>query len=161
MSDFTFQNLDELEPLAERVLPKTVSYWSMASTILPETSPARLMPSCCGNIMFFGRLPFSRPQFDRTPGLLGLPQANTAALMQVFGYYASGSETEATLRDNRAVFSRYRLMPRMMVDVSNLDTTCTLLGTRHCTCRTCLPFPSARPPETSADLFSLRLSKAA
>lgn len=63
--------------------------------------------------------------------------------MQVFGYYASGSETEATLRDNRAVFSRYRLMPRMMVDVSNMDTTCTLLGTRHnaMTCMTCLPFP--------------------
>lgn len=48
--------------------------------------------------------------------------------MQVFGYYASGSETESTLRDNRAVFSRYRLMPRMMVDVSNVDTTLTLLG---------------------------------
>ncbi|EIE24931.1 glycolate oxidase [Coccomyxa subellipsoidea C-169] len=69
MSELFFQNLDELEPLAEQVLPKTV-----------------------------------------------------------FGYYASGSETESTLRDNRAVFSRYRLMPRMMVDVSNVDTTCTLLG---------------------------------
>lgn len=50
------------------------------------------------------------------------------AAAQVFGYYASGSETESTLRDNRTVYSRYRLMPRMMVDVSNVDTTCTLLG---------------------------------
>lgn len=64
---------------------------------------------------------------------------HTCVHLQVFGYYASGSETEATLRDNRAVFSRYRLMPRMMVDVSNVDTTCTLLGMRHSTCTTCLP----------------------
>jgi len=48
---------------------------------------------------------------------------------QVFGYYASGSESESTLRDNRAVFGRHRLMPRMMVDVSNIDTSCNLLGT--------------------------------
>lgn len=57
-----------------------------------------------------------------------------SAHKQVFGYYASGSESESTLRDNRAAFSRYRLIPRMMVDVSNVDTTCTLLGehTHHC-----------------------------
>lgn len=47
---------------------------------------------------------------------------------QVFGYYRSGSETESTLLDNRAAYSRYKLMPRLMVDVSNIDTTCTLLG---------------------------------
>lgn len=47
---------------------------------------------------------------------------------QVFDYYRGGSETESTVHDNRAAFSRYRLMPRLMVDVSNIDTTCTLLG---------------------------------
>lgn len=50
------------------------------------------------------------------------------AITQVFGYYVSGSESEGTLRDNRAAYGRFRLMPRMMVDVSRIDTSCTLLG---------------------------------
>ena len=48
--------------------------------------------------------------------------------MQAFGYYASGSESESALRDNEASFKRYRLVPRLMVDVSKVDTTVTLLG---------------------------------
>ena len=50
--------------------------------------------------------------------------------MQAFGYYASGSESESTLRDNETSFKRYRLVPRLMVDVSKVDTTVTLLGGR-------------------------------
>ncbi|KAK9814510.1 hypothetical protein WJX72_007115 [[Myrmecia] bisecta] len=48
----------------------------------------------------------------------------------VYGYYASGADTESTVRDNRAAFARYRLLPRMMVDVSHLDPSCKLLGKR-------------------------------
>ena len=66
----------------------------------------------------------------------------TMRCMQAFGYYASGSESESTLRDNEASFKRYRLVPRLMVDVSKVDTTVTLLGgtplaepaTRSCCC---------------------------
>lgn len=46
----------------------------------------------------------------------------------VWGYYSSGAETESTLRDNRAAFERLRIMPRIMVDVRRIDTSCTLLG---------------------------------
>ena len=46
----------------------------------------------------------------------------------VYGYYAGGAETESTLRDNRAVYSRYRLMPRIMVNVSKVSLGMTLLG---------------------------------
>ena len=46
----------------------------------------------------------------------------------VYGYYAGGAETESTLRDNRAVYSRYRLMPRIMVNVSKVSLGLTLLG---------------------------------
>ena len=46
----------------------------------------------------------------------------------VYGYYAGGAETESTLRDNRAVYSRYRLMPRIMVNVSKVSLSMTLLG---------------------------------
>lgn len=45
-----------------------------------------------------------------------------------YGYYASGAEEERTLRDNEAAFARWRLLPRVLVDVSRVDTSCTLLG---------------------------------
>ena len=48
--------------------------------------------------------------------------------MQVYDYYAGGADTESTVRDNRAVFGRYRLLPRYMVDVSHCDLTYHLLG---------------------------------
>lgn len=47
---------------------------------------------------------------------------------QIFGYYSSGADAEHTLRDNLAAYTRYKLMPRYMVDVSNVDTSTTLLG---------------------------------
>jgi 4-hydroxymandelate oxidase len=43
-------------------------------------------------------------------------------------YYASGSWDEITLRDNRAAFERYKLRPRMLVDVSQRDLSTTILG---------------------------------
>ncbi|KAL0018747.1 hypothetical protein WJX79_008357 [Trebouxia sp. C0005] len=46
----------------------------------------------------------------------------------VYDYYAGGADTESTVRDNRAVYARYRLLPRYMVDVSHCDMTYTLLG---------------------------------
>ncbi|MEO7002437.1 MAG: alpha-hydroxy acid oxidase, partial [Ktedonobacterales bacterium] len=44
-------------------------------------------------------------------------------------YYRSGSDDEVTLRANRAAFERWRLRPRMLVDVSVCDTATTVLGT--------------------------------
>jgi 4-hydroxymandelate oxidase len=43
-------------------------------------------------------------------------------------YYASGAWDEITLRDNRAAFERYKLYPRMLVDVSQRNLSTTLLG---------------------------------
>ena len=43
-------------------------------------------------------------------------------------YYASGSWDEITLRDNRAAFERYKLRPRMLVDVSQRDLSTKILG---------------------------------
>ncbi|MFB2918337.1 alpha-hydroxy acid oxidase [Aerosakkonema funiforme] len=43
-------------------------------------------------------------------------------------YYASGAWDEITLRDNRAAFERYKLRPRMLVDVSQRDLSTTVLG---------------------------------
>jgi isopentenyl diphosphate isomerase/L-lactate dehydrogenase-like FMN-dependent dehydrogenase len=46
-----------------------------------------------------------------------------------FGYFAGGSDDEVTLRDNVAAFRRWRLRPRMLVDVSAAAIETTVLGT--------------------------------
>lgn len=43
-------------------------------------------------------------------------------------YYAGGSGDELTVRGNRDAFSRYRLRPRMLIDVSRRDLRVSILG---------------------------------
>jgi isopentenyl diphosphate isomerase/L-lactate dehydrogenase-like FMN-dependent dehydrogenase len=45
-----------------------------------------------------------------------------------WAYYSSGAWGEETLRDNRAAFERIWLRPRVLVDVSVIDTRTTVLG---------------------------------
>src|SRR4051795_7711292 len=44
-------------------------------------------------------------------------------------YFAGGSGDEVTLRDNLAAFERRRLRPRVLVDVREVSTATTVLGT--------------------------------
>lgn len=46
----------------------------------------------------------------------------------VFDFIDGGAEDEQTLRENRAAFERVRLMPRVLRDVSSVDTSATILG---------------------------------
>ncbi len=46
----------------------------------------------------------------------------------VFDFIDGGAEDESTLRENCAAFSRVRLAPKMLVDVSAVDTATTILG---------------------------------
>ena len=48
----------------------------------------------------------------------------------IHGYYASGANDMITLRENRAAFSRLRLMPKILVDVTHVNTETTILGDR-------------------------------
>jgi isopentenyl diphosphate isomerase/L-lactate dehydrogenase-like FMN-dependent dehydrogenase len=47
----------------------------------------------------------------------------------VHGYFAGGAGDERTLRDNVAAFTRRTLHPRVLVDVSEVTTATTVLGT--------------------------------
>ncbi|HEY8169426.1 MAG TPA: alpha-hydroxy acid oxidase [Candidatus Limnocylindrales bacterium] len=49
---------------------------------------------------------------------------------QAFAYYAGGSWDEVTLSDNQAAFRRRTLRPRVLTDVSNVDTSTTVLGAK-------------------------------
>jgi (S)-mandelate dehydrogenase len=46
----------------------------------------------------------------------------------VFDFFDGGAEDETTLRGNRAAFERVRLLPKVLVDVSAVDTQVNLLG---------------------------------
>jgi isopentenyl diphosphate isomerase/L-lactate dehydrogenase-like FMN-dependent dehydrogenase len=45
------------------------------------------------------------------------------------GYYAGGAGDERTLRENVAAYARHALRPRVLVDVSEVSTSTTVLGT--------------------------------
>src|SRR3954466_9482394 len=45
------------------------------------------------------------------------------------GYYAGGAGDERTLRENVAAYARHHLRPRVLVDVSDVSTATTVLGT--------------------------------
>jgi L-lactate dehydrogenase (cytochrome) len=62
------------------------------------------------------------------------------------GYLESGSEDEYTLRGNRAAFDRLELVPDMPRDVSQVDTSTTVLGHR-------VPLPFALSPVGAPRMF--------
>jgi isopentenyl diphosphate isomerase/L-lactate dehydrogenase-like FMN-dependent dehydrogenase len=47
-----------------------------------------------------------------------------------FGYFSGGADDERTLRDNVDAFERWKLRPRMLVDVSDASIETTALGAR-------------------------------
>jgi isopentenyl diphosphate isomerase/L-lactate dehydrogenase-like FMN-dependent dehydrogenase len=47
-----------------------------------------------------------------------------------YGYFAGGAGDEHTLRENAAAFTRWHLRPRVLVDVREVSTATTVLGTQ-------------------------------
>lgn len=45
-------------------------------------------------------------------------------------YYNSGACDEISLRDSRAAYARFQLLPNVLVDVSKIDTSIELFGAR-------------------------------
>ena len=56
--------------------------------------------------------------------------ARRAMAPEAFAYVAAGAGTEDTVAANRAAFARRRIVPRMLRDVSQRDTSVELLGRR-------------------------------
>jgi isopentenyl diphosphate isomerase/L-lactate dehydrogenase-like FMN-dependent dehydrogenase len=58
-------------------------------------------------------------------------EAAARSLMEpaIWDYYAGGSDDEVTVRGNREAWERWWLRPRVLVDVSKVDTSTTVLGT--------------------------------
>lgn len=67
------------------------------------------------------------------------PLAQEKLPQPIFDFIAGGAEDEVTLRANRAAFEAITFRPRVLVDVSNVDTSTTVLGQT-------LPFPVMLAP---------------
>ena len=74
------------------------------------------------NVLYAGPQPVNLAEYER--------YAEDTLPRNAFGYYASGANDMITLRENRAAFSRIRLMPRVLVDVSTINVATTVLGGR-------------------------------
>src|SRR5215217_8818919 len=64
-------------------------------------------------------------------------------------YLVGGSESETTMRRNRLAFDRYGFRPRILVDVSKIDTSTTFLGEK-------LRIPVLLAPIGSLEVFTLK-----
>eukprot|EP00058_Branchiostoma_floridae_P023209 XP_002608699.1 hypothetical protein BRAFLDRAFT_278411 [Branchiostoma floridae] len=74
--------------------------------------------SCCAS-----RVSFSRLEDFESLAQKRLPK-------DVWEYYSYPSCSGFTLQENKRAFQRYRLLPRVLRDVSSVDTTATVLGSR-------------------------------
>ena len=77
-----------------------------------------------------------------------------------WGYMATGSDGEETLRANPAGFSRYQLRVRRFVDVSRIDTSLTLFGQTFASPIVLCPVGSQRAFHPMASWPSARAAKA-
>jgi (S)-mandelate dehydrogenase len=71
----------------------------------------------------------SKPAFVRAFCIDDLRQLAKRRLPRaVFDLFDGGAEDEVTMRNNAAAFERVRFVPRVLVDVSRVDTRATILG---------------------------------
>jgi lactate 2-monooxygenase len=73
----------------------------------------------------------ARGVYPRVP--VSVERAEAAARKRMsaegYAYIAGGAGTEETIRENRAAFERWRIVPRMLRDVSTRDSSVEVLGT--------------------------------
>jgi len=77
---------------------------------------------------------YARGLVDETPrlplGFSGLEErAREVLSAEAFGYVAGGAGAERTMRANLRAFERWKIVPRMLRDVSARDLSCSVLGT--------------------------------
>jgi isopentenyl diphosphate isomerase/L-lactate dehydrogenase-like FMN-dependent dehydrogenase len=72
-----------------------------------------------------------RGVFPEFPFAVGELEARARAKLdpEAFGYVAGGAGAEGTMRANRAAFDHWRIVPRMLRDISSRDLRVTVLGT--------------------------------
>src|SRR5256885_13922055 len=76
-----------------------------------------------------------------------------------FGYMASGIDDEVTLRANREDFLKFQLRPRRLVDVSKVDMSVDILGTKYDSPIVLAPVGGQRSFHEDGELAGARAAK--
>ena len=77
-----------------------------------------------------------------------------------FGYMASGIDDEVTLRRNREDFLKFQLRPRRLVDVSKIDMSVEIFGTKYSSPIALAPVGGQRSFHDDAEAGVARAAKA-
>jgi isopentenyl diphosphate isomerase/L-lactate dehydrogenase-like FMN-dependent dehydrogenase len=77
-----------------------------------------------------------------------------------WGYLATGSDDDGTIRANREGFERWALRPRRLTDVSHIDASVSLYGTRYPTPIVMNPVGSQKAFHPDGEVASARAAKA-
>jgi (S)-mandelate dehydrogenase len=78
----------------------------------------------------------------------------------IFDFFDGGAEDEVTLRGNRAAFERVRLLPRVLVDVSGVETAAELFGKPSALPLAIAPTGGISAGRAAAELMLARAAKA-
>ncbi len=78
----------------------------------------------------------------------------------IFDFFDGGAEDESTLRENRAAFSRVRLLPKVLVNVAAVDTKIDLFGTPSALPLAIAPTGGISAGRAGAELSLARAAKA-
>ena len=101
------------------------------------------------------------PNLDRAVNIEDLRRLAQKRLPRaIFDFFDGGAEDEVTLRENRAAFERVRLLPRVLVDVSKIQTTVDLFGKPSALPLAIAPTGGISAGRAGAELILARAAKA-
>src|SRR3954465_3538645 len=78
----------------------------------------------------------------------------------IFDFFDGGAEDEVTLRENRAAFERVRLLPKVLVNVAQVDMTTDLFGVKSTLPLAIAPTGGISAGRAGAELILARAAKA-
>ena len=78
----------------------------------------------------------------------------------IFDFFDGGAEDETTLRENRAAFERVRLLPKVLVNVAQVDTTTEIFGKKSNLPLAIAPTGGISAGRWGAELILARAAKA-
>src|SRR2546425_1899643 len=79
----------------------------------------------------------------------------------IFDFFDGGAEDEVTLRENRAAFERVRLLPKVLVNVAQVDTKVTIFNKEASLPLAIAPTGGISAGRSGAELALARAAKAA
>jgi (S)-mandelate dehydrogenase len=101
------------------------------------------------------------PNLDRTINIEDLRRLAQRRLPRaIFDFFDGGAEDEVTLRENRAAFERVRLLPKVLVNVAEVDTQTQIFGSPSKLPLAIAPTGGISAGRAGAELILARAAKA-